>query len=89
MTDTEQGSSGYPSKVTAAVNVGGTPMRVELDLQPYGPGNCPECGVPLDTQNPEAHAASHWGPTEPENDPGHYLARARRAVVLGRPLPTG
>lgn len=77
----------YPDKVQVHLGGPGASQVYEIDLFRYGRGNCPECGVPLKDQNPDAHSASHYGVDEPTPTREHLLARMRRAVILGKPLP--
>lgn len=67
-------------------------MDEEKDIiNRYGKGNCPECGVDLDTVNPAKHAVTHWGPdpiaVTPQTARETLLARQRRATLLGEDVP--
>lgn len=77
----------YPDKVQVHLGGQGASQVYEIDLFRYGRGNCPECGVPLADQNCESHAVFHYGTDEPTPVREHLLARMRRAVILGKPLP--
>lgn len=77
----------YPDKVQVHLGTAGASQVYEIELFRYGRGNCPECGVSLKDQNLDAHAASHYGPDDPTPIREHLLARMRRAVILGKPLP--
>lgn len=61
------------------------------EVNPYGEGNCPECGMPLDSVDPRKHAITHWGPEpiafDARNAAQTLLARQRRAMLMGEDVP--
>ncbi len=63
----------------------------QSDLNPYGDGKCPECGIDLDTVDPKKHAVAHWGdspiPVDPQTARQTLLARQRRAILTGDQPP--
>lgn len=50
-------------------------------------GQCPECGVPLDTVDVREHATGHYGYDDLPKHHDNLLARQRQALLLGEPLP--
>lgn len=50
-------------------------------------GQCPECGVSLDTVDARQHAVGHYGYEDLPVHHNNLLARQRRALLLGEELP--
>lgn len=77
----------YPAVIRHQLGPGHGSAFIEIELNPYGEGRCPECGVDLTTVNVPAEVGRHWSdeplPVIHEN----YLARARKAYMLGQELP--
>lgn len=78
----------YPDELETVIVYNGSPLRVKLPLNPYGEGNDPETGVKIESpEHARKLATSHYGDEPIPVNPGTMIARARRAMLMGEPLP--
>lgn len=77
-----------PATVKARISYNDSPLDVELPVNVYGEGRCPECGQPVESaDHARKHAITHYGAAVIPQNAGTLLARARRAALLGEDMP--